>query len=677
MKRQDITKWQARITRAESYLNERREERLQSLRLYTGTFFNKAYDNSDEFSEVNFVYEFCDVLISSIYARNPFIFSRAYSSSYVAFAETMEKVINYYVNELNWKKKIQSCIIDGILQPPGWIGLGYLYINEKTKAKKEIEDEFPELKDLDKKEKSESQMGIFDETAKMDDVFLEHISSWNVLFPEGHHVIRECPYIAIRQKTTLEDLYNNPMYKDIKYQIRNSSISRSQENPSPWKLNSGKSSSVFGGVNDETDLETIPVELFHIWDRRSMKRFTLVRNFTEDAIFERDWDYLSEGFPVFDLIFNEIPATDEKCNAYPLSDVVPMFPQLKELSKISSAMMRHRKRAGTVIMAQKGQITDAEISKMQAAGDMDIVTMTNIKEDVVRVFNPAPLPNDFYNMRNVVLEDLLRISGYSQLLGNARGVDTATESENIRAGSVLRQARRVDIIEEFTKSIAIYFAGLLWQFKTRKQVSEIIGEEVTEQMWPTLPENMIEARRVLQKQLYFKIDAGSTQPPKDEAIERKEWETLAGVIKANFPNRIKDDIFLAQLLKKYDFRDIEKAIITNDEPEIAAAQEENKFLLNGVPQVVSPNENHMLHLQVHAQAYQTPGLNITQQMDEHILKHQQFMEMNSPKANPQRGDAALPTQTTTPDLQRGGMTEFADLLGSTKPRAFAQNTGGK
>src|SRR3990167_9642469 len=292
----NISKWQGRITRAESYLNERKQERLDAIKLYTGTFFGKSINNSGEFSEVNFVYEFCDVMVSAIYARNPHIFVRAISSSTVAFAETMETVINYYVNELNWKKKMQSCILDAILQPPGWIGVGYFYINEKTKEKKEIEEEFPELKNVGEIDKHESEIGIFDETVKMDDVFFEQISSWNVLFPEGHHVIRECPYIIIRQKTNLEDLHNNPLYNNLKYRVKNSAVSNATQKPTLLNM---KANISMDSVDSKTDNELIPVELFNIWDRRSMKRFTVARNFTEGVLFERDWDYLSEGFPVF------------------------------------------------------------------------------------------------------------------------------------------------------------------------------------------------------------------------------------------------------------------------------------------------------------------------------------------------------------------------------------------
>ena len=129
MTQKEIQKWQSRFNRTESYMLERKEERLNAIRLYTGTFFGTAIDKSDDVAEVNFVYEFCDVLISAIYARNPHIFVRATTSNTVAFAETMEKAVNYYVNELKWKKKMQSCVLDSILQPPGWMGIGYLYIN--------------------------------------------------------------------------------------------------------------------------------------------------------------------------------------------------------------------------------------------------------------------------------------------------------------------------------------------------------------------------------------------------------------------------------------------------------------------------------------------------------------------------------------------------------------------
>ncbi len=345
----DVKLWQSRILRAEEYLHQRRQERLQTIKLYTGTYFGSPLSDNQDFSEVNFVYEFCDVLVSSIYARNPKIFVRSNSSRWVAFSETMEQAINIYINRLRLKDKMKSCILDAILQPPGWMNLGYMFLNEKISAKRDIENEFPELKDLNSPEKTESEYGIFDQTAKVDDVFIEHLSSWNVMFPDGYHNIRSSPYMITRQKVTLEDVERNPMFNQNKLRLTGYGASSNNRPPQIFRMNADVKP-INMQANNQMDKELINVDLFHVWDRRDMRRFTLARNFYDGVLFEKEWDYLSEGFPQFPLIFNEIPATDEKANAYPLSDIIPMFPQLKELSLLSSAMLRHRKRAGTLLV---------------------------------------------------------------------------------------------------------------------------------------------------------------------------------------------------------------------------------------------------------------------------------------------------------------------------------------
>lgn len=660
----DLAMWNNRIQKAEALLNERRQERLQTIKLYTGTFFGSAALNTNsELSEVNFVYEFVDVLLSAIYARDPHIFVRSRSSKYSAFAETMETVINYYFPVLKMKKKITSALLDAILQPPGWIGLGYKFLTEKRNLKNQVTKEFPELKDLDKPQKEESQLGILDETIKEDDVFAEHLSSWNVMFPDGYHNIRDCPYLIVKQTMSLDALRRNPMYKDVKNKING--VSTNSQTRKPEKFTMNAQVNVMPQTSSQMDPEFISVDVFHVWDRVNMQRFSTVRNFTEDTIFEKEWDYLSEGFPQFPLFFNEIPATDEKANAYPLSDVVPMFPQLKELSYLSSAMMRHRRRAGTLILGKKGAISETDVANIQNASDVDMHLLDDISENSLRGFTPPPLPQDFYNLRNVILEDLMRISGFAQLLAYNQGVETATESENVRQGAVLRTSRKVDVVEDFIADIAVYLSGLIWEFKQDKaEIGQIVGEEVSEEMWPTLPTDRDEARRIVQKELFFNIEAGSTRPPKDEAVERKQWMDITGSLKANFPNRIKDDVYIKQLLKKFDFKDIEQLVIGFDDEETAAAQEENKLLMQGMPQIVGPNENDLLHLQVHGQVYQTPGMKSTPMLDKHVDDHAKSMERKNPKANPQRGDSKTPTATTTPDQARQGVTGFPDILQS-------------
>jgi len=662
MDKQIISMWFGRIQRCEDLQATRKNERRQILKLYTGTFFGSPFGDN-EMTEENFVYEFMQILVSAIYARNPHLFVRTKSSTLGQFCETMETVINHYWETKEAKEKMKKVIIDAVLQTPGFMEIGYLLITEKNKITKQIESEFPELKDLEKKEKTEEEQGIMDETILEDDVFISHLSSWDVLFPDGYHEIRECPYLIKKQVITLDKLLANPMYRNTN-KLRNRRTLNSSISPvTAYNMKALPRNNAYSGIDDEL----VKITLYHVFDRMGRQKFTLAQNFIDDTLYEGDWDSLIDGFTIYPLIFNEIPKTDEESNAFGLSDVVPMIPQLKELSLIGSAMLKHRKRAGTVLLGKRGNISDTDASRVANSSDVDLILLDDNSEAAVRGFTPPALPQDFYALRNIILEALMRISGFNQLLGMAKGIDTATESENVRAGAILRQGEKVDIIETFTVKVAKGLAAFIWQYKQdKKEIEDIIGEPVTEEMWPTLPEDLNEARKIIQKKLIFTITAGSTKPPKDEAIERKQWMDLMGIIKANFPGKLNDSIILPQLLKKFEFKDIDRAVIGYDEQEIQVAQEENKLLLKGIPCIPGPNENSLLHLQVHGQAYSTPGLQITQQMDEHILKTKQYYEMKNPQVLPQKGDSKIAPQTTTPAQNRSGVTQFSDLVGAVR-----------
>lgn len=662
MDRETIKMWFGRIERCQQLQDTRREERRQVLKLYTGKFFGSPFATNAEVVDENFVYEFMQILVSSIYARNPHIFVRTKNKALGQFCETMETVINHYWFDKKAKKKMKQAIIDAVLQTPGFMEIGYLLITEKNKAIKQIESEFPELKEIGKKELTEEEQGITDETIVEDDVFINHLSSWDVLFPDGYHEIRNCPYLIKKQGITLDLLVRNKMFKNTEL-LRNGRVSGSNISPATaYNMKALPRNNPYSGTDDEL----VKITLYHVFDKVHRKRFTLAQGYNDDVLFEGDWESIVDGHTIYDLIFNEVPKTDEESNAFGLSDVVPMIPQLKELSLITSAMLRHRRRAGTLLVGKRGTISEQDASKIQNSSDVDLILLDNITDEFIKGFTPPALPQDFYAMRSIILESLMRISGYNQLLGVAKGIQTATESENVRAGQVLRQSEKVDIIEEFTVDVARGLAGYIWQYiQDKNRIADIIGETPTEEMWPTLPEDLGEARKVLQR-MSFRIEAGSTRPAKDEAVERKQWLDLIGIIKANFPGRLNDSIILPQLLKKFDFKDIERAVIGFDEEEIKAAQEENKLLLQGIPCIPGPNENSLLHLQVHSQAYQTPGLQITPEMDKHILQTKQYYEMKNPQVVPQKGDSKIAPQTTTPQQNRTGVTQFADLVGAAR-----------
>ncbi len=71
-------------------------------------------------------------------------------------------------------------------------------------------------------------------------------------------------------------------------------------------------------------------------------------------------------------------------------------------------------------------------------------------------------------------------------------------------------------------------------------------------------------------------------------------------------------------------------------------------------------------------------MQITPQMDEHILKTKQYYEMKNPQVLPQKGDSKIAPQTTTPAQNRSGVTQFADLVGAVRASpGVGGNEGGR
>lgn len=675
----DLDVWFRRIGNAVNLLSTKDTEREQISRLYQGTFlgspFSRDFTSSGKTrSELNFLFEYVRLVKSATYARNPYVFVRPRHYKYVAFAESMEKVINYYIIELKVKEKIRSALGDAVMQPPGVVGIGFRGEIEVTGKKRKNNNLYEATPNV--KQKSPEQLGIYDETIKNYDLFLRQISSWNIAWPDGYHKpFRDAPYLIEIEDARLIDIFSNPMYKDSKYAIQAVTPSHaSQARNKPLTMHADIPITAH---REKFDDEMTIKRLFHVWDKRGQRRFTLVQGFIDDTIFERDWNYLIDGYPYYDLSFNEIPPTKNKANSFPLSDVVPMLPQLRDLSIINNAILNHGKRAGTVIISKKGTLTTEEITKLQEADDIEHVILESIDKDTLKAFATPALPSDWYKIRSLIIEDLMRISGFQQLLAQVKGIETATESENIKLGERLLTSEKVDIVEDFITNISRGFAGLAWQSLPRSRVAEILGEIPTQEMWPSLPADRDEAKRIIQRELQFRIDAGSTRPPRDEAVERKQWIDSAIAIKSAFPMRVKDDVFLEQWLKKLKFKDVEQMIIKYDDQEIAAAQQENKLLMKGIPQVVGPNENDMLHLQVHSQTYQIPGMSPTPQMDKHVLDHNKSMMMKAPAAIPQKGDKKPAGMSVAPEISRQGIPTSSDIMRTvTGNRGIGKNLGG-
>lgn len=662
---ENVIVWKGLLQRAEQMQAQQHDEWNKAIALLNCQYFNKHMTRMDERVEVNFVNWYVSNLIPLIYFRDPFIFIKSKTEDWTRFAETLEKVVNATWKDQKLKQQFKRVILSALIQPPGWMMTGYTAKIEEDVAKSDENKEkglIKSIKDVikgaikKKEEKLPEQMGVLNQNIKEESIFADWIPSWNVLMPAGYHLVSKMPWICHYEDVAMIDFLANPLYKnkenmhgiykDDTYSSGKAIRKVQFEDPIP---------------NSNIKDEVTTIRLYHVWDRRSQKRFT-ISMMSEKYHFDGDWPYDFEGFPLEPLVFEETLPTNkdnENTGPYPYNIVRPILPQVLENSNARTQMSAWRRRASAIILAQSDMATEEDMNQIQSSSAVQLIRVSNI--GAFQMSQTPALPQGVFQVNEVIQNDLQMATNMGQIMFQPQeGQRTATQAQIAQSGLQLKVSSKQDCVEDFTVLIATKIAQLAWQFYDREKVQELIGEVVSDVMWPELPKDRKERRRMINNMKIF-IDSGSAAPPKDETVDRKQLLDFLQFAGAVAPERLQKDEILKAGFKRWKFeKDIEKLVITNDDGERQAAIEENALMTSNIPCIVSPNNNHIIHLEEHAKAAPTTS------RDQHMLEHAKFggllpgdngraSEGNSQASGPQKGDTGFPKKSTNPETQRQGI----------------------
>lgn len=654
--------WKSRIERGKALRNEQKGQWDRAIDLYNCKASAGEYD--PERVDVHFPNWYIDNLVPLVYFRDPYIFIKSRNPSYSDFAWTMEQAVNIYWRKIDMKQQMKRVIKSGFLMPPGWIKTGYtakigqdignLEEEQNKSLVKQIKD-FVLNKVRNKEELTTEEQGVLNQYIEEESIFATWIPSWNILLPEGYQIIGNMPYIIEIEEIPKIDFMANPLYEN-KNSIKTTKYKSLSD--SSGRLHKPKWSNVPEGDDSEQEIVT----LYHIQDRRERVNITLSQE-SDEVHFMGDWYPAKDGFDYEPLIFDESIPNSEKSNPYPVNVLIPILPQIMEQSKARTQMAKWRRRASALILAQRGLATEEDLRQFTETDAVQILNVSNIA--AFQLSNIPNLPEGVFKFDDIIKQDLQMATNMGQLMFQPQeGQRTATQAQIGQSGLQLKVSARVDAVEEYTIKVAKKLACLLWNFYSAEQISELIGEPVTPQMWLPLPKDQKERRRVLNSEMTFRIDAGSTAPPKDESVERKQWLDAISIIATIAPERLRKDETVKSIIKTFKYvKDIDKIVISNDEEEMNTAMQENQLMLQGMPQAVSPNENHQIHVSVHSQAGGNPIV------DQHILQHAKMMGVTSKSgvgSTPQGGDKRPPSQSSNPEIMRQGATNEGDIYQSTQ-----------
>ncbi|MCH7761717.1 hypothetical protein IIA15_10030 [candidate division TA06 bacterium] len=669
--------WKTRISQALAMQAEQHKRWRDSLDFIKLQWFDKHQGSDEERIEVHWAWSYKNTIIPTLYARDPQMFVKPRTSNRTPFANTMEEVLEYEKDERKLKESVQMAIgdvvphglswievgihfKDGIppkqepVEEPGFLERGQNFINQLTQGEQKPE-----------KEETVPVEGQLFSEVREGELFIRWWSAWKVLLAPGYHLIRQMPYLI-----TIEDVEPEEFLTDSRFSDKD------KEMVEPTRqLTIGGGSIRHGHENNKrrgnsTDPALTMIRLFNVWDRRNQEILVFAENFHKE-LFHADWPYAFDEFPMVPLLWNDTPPSDEDQSPYPIDDITPVKPQLIEKSMLRTSMVKARRRNAPMIIVDTDFVPEQDIQKLQTNEEAVIIGIPGGSKYIQPV-NPVTIPGDVFKVDGTIDNDLNIVSGFSQLLlaGQAPpGIDTATEASLVAGGTNLRTGRKTDIVEEFVKEIGRRKIAMVWEFYPRDKIADILNKTISEEMWPEIHNLPIEERRrLIRSELSIRIDAGATQPEQVRLVENNMWIKAVNMLKAAFPDRFIDDKLIEQTLKKLGMKELEYVVKSFDEEEKRVAQQENERLLKGMPQSVSPNVLHSIHIPIHGQAGEqaaAQGIDTTE-LDKHTLLHAQAMQRNAPKSSPQQGDLTSPAQAAVPEIQRTGTERLPDILGQAE-----------
>jgi len=401
-------------------------------------------------------------------------------------AKIIEKVDNYFLDELRMMREWRKCAADTETYGYGVAKLGYIP-SDKDYTTRQDEEPGEELeRQLDAIEEEltgeESEEGfatpdpgaLIDPWKKRNQFFCERVSPRQFLFDPmardwrccrwmGHEYVM--PLSAIKKEKRFREKARNAVQGDARFKMdrKNGGL----------EVQSGIYTSVDapGGANLPGDEEDQFATLIEIWDWENQKLIT-VSDSGPDILQEVDWPYSFEGFPFAILEYNITPDS-----LIPVSDLEAGVPQVEELKYLRRKRAIHIRRFNRKYRADPEVYEDEESMEAMTEGVDGAVVKGS--QGSFEAIQDAPTSFDYDKHEAGVKQDYREITAQSEIDrgGSLGSGGTATEATLLQASSQLRSNYKRGLMEEFIQDNFRILNALLRAYLDTTIAVQIVGEE--------------------------------------------------------------------------------------------------------------------------------------------------------------------------------------------------------
>lgn len=458
---------------------------------------------------VPFITGLIRTIIPSVFTRSPKWFVTARKAESKINVPTVEKVIDYFWNELKMQKIAKLALLDNLVVGYSAVFCAYVFVT-KDKTQKD-HTSFKLTKDGDEvlvDRKVIEDRPHFERLDPITDVLIDPVAT--TLNPyNGRYVIRvirktlgevkrRYPRAKIEADSTIKEEYIDK--NDF------STVKKFNNDPLPQEKDDDKKM----GKTSDSEIVT----LYEYW---TSERRVLFTKGAKKPIVDEENPYFNE----IPIIFSE--NYERMSSAYPIGEVEMAQPMTEELDLTRSQIINHRKRFNRKYGIDKEKVDDEGMQAFQNPEDGTIVATEGDPSAAIKPISDAPISQDVYaNERSVKADFQFIMANFDYSRG---GRQTATEVREISDSTFSRRKEKMQVVEDLSTDMIEKLVKLLQYGWEKKDVIAYVGDDDGTTEWVDISPDKLKGDFI------FKFQQGSTEPLNEELMMKRALDTynlLAG-----------------------------------------------------------------------------------------------------------------------------------------------------
>lgn len=471
---------------------------------------------------INMPWVLKNIIVPSLYYRNPKILAFPKRKDDEPSAPVAAALLNYFFGELGVKETNQFIIIDAFLLGMGISKIGYatrfgMDIPDKDEEKRKEKGKIQQLKEMlglskPKSPEEPPQNVELSEKIIAESPYVSWVSPFDFIVDPRARSIYDAQWVAHRMKKTLDEVKHNKMFINTSKLTGDDDDSELFKDIPPTEIEKFKTTTLYE-IHYKTDEG---INILYLAENGQNVEYL----YHDKSIYEMD------GFQFEILDFNK-----HAHKLYSVSDIDIIKPLQDRITTTVENILDQLDKFVPKIGIDETAITAQGKLALQNGDIGAIVTFNKNPNEAVKELSFTQLKTDL----NVFLEKMIDIiileSGLTraQLMG-ASMAESATEAQIGQGGANIRLFARADAVQDFTNRQSRKLWQVIKQFVDLEEIQLITGEESVDEMGvPRFPWLEFDSKQLIQAELDFQIEVGSTQKP-DVAVIRKEFENFINII---------------------------------------------------------------------------------------------------------------------------------------------------